>query len=202
MASSGPPGSYLARLNTNTVKAYICSLHPQMFPLTFCISLVHPLWRQRQNEDEFLCVHCFQQLFHGQALCEALYADWLLRATFSDRYYYNPTLQMGKLRLRRIQRHIVQRHRASRKQGPGSVPGLTIPTVDQSPEGGRDSVGDLNLSRHRGVYTAQWDEMSEERLVIRVTDSSLGLEGPPWGPSRKVGVGSSPRPWGSRWKRV
>lgn len=44
--------------------------------------------------------------------------------------------------------------------------------------------------------------MSEERLVIRVTDSSSGLEGAPWGASEKVGVGSSPRPWGSRWKRV
>lgn len=61
---------------------------------------------------------------------------------------------MGKLRLRRIQ-YIVQRHRASRKQSQGSVPGLTIPTMDQFPEGEKYSVGDFNLSRHKGVYTAQ-----------------------------------------------
>ena len=55
----------------------------------------------------------FLAILWSQAFCEALYMFWILREILSGQYYYNPILQMGKLRFRRIQ-YLVQRHRASR----------------------------------------------------------------------------------------
>lgn len=104
-------------------------------------------------KDEFLLDPLISAILFlsSQAPCEALCVDWILGQLFQ---IGTVMIHFVELRLRRIQ-HIVQRHRASRKQESRLSPRPAIPTRDQFPRGENTQVEISTYPGTKGVYTAQ-----------------------------------------------